>query len=96
VAEVNIRFENALFSRREVDAATAGLIISLTFALLLVAAAELMSLLGAAGGALGISAGMEGSMVCVMADCMPPGVPYNMLEERILGSDHSSAFLVRA
>ena len=52
-----------------------------------------MSLLGAAGGALA-SAPDEGSMVCVMADCMPPGVPYNMLEERILGSDHSSAFLV--
>ena len=29
-----------------------------------------------------------------MADCMPRGVPYNMLQERILGSDHSSAFLV--
>ncbi len=25
---------------------------------------------------------------------MPRGVPYNMLQERILGSDHSSAFLV--
>jgi hypothetical protein len=25
---------------------------------------------------------------------MPPGVPYDMLQERILGSDHSSAFLV--
>ena len=25
---------------------------------------------------------------------MPRGVPYNMLQERILGSDHSSALLV--
>jgi hypothetical protein len=29
-----------------------------------------------------------------MADCMPRDVPYNMLQERILGSDHSSAFPV--
>ena len=29
-----------------------------------------------------------------MADCMPPGVPYDMAQERILGSDHSSAFVV--
>jgi hypothetical protein len=29
-----------------------------------------------------------------MADCMPPEVPYDMLDERILGSDHSSAFAV--
>jgi hypothetical protein len=53
-----------------------------------------MSLVGAAGGALLSSSSDERPMVCVMADCMPPGVPYNMLEERILGSDHSSAFLV--
>ena len=33
--------------------------------------------------------------VCVMADSMPPGVPYDMVRERILGSDNSSAFLVR-
>src|SRR5438874_8197422 len=32
--------------------------------------------------------------ICVMADSMPPGVPYNMMRERILGSDNSSAFLV--
>jgi hypothetical protein len=29
-----------------------------------------------------------------MADSMPPGVPYNMLRERILVSDHSSAFVI--
>ena len=52
-----------------------------------------MSLLGAAGGALA-SASDARPMVCVMADCMPPGVPYNMWEERILGSDHSSAFVI--
>jgi hypothetical protein len=33
--------------------------------------------------------------ICVTADSMPPGVPYNMLRERILGSDNSSAFLVQ-
>jgi len=33
-------------------------------------------------------------VICIMADSMPPGVPYNMLRERILGSDHSSAFAV--
>src|SRR5215468_10914714 len=32
--------------------------------------------------------------ICVMADSMPPGVPYNLVRERILGSDNSSAFLV--
>jgi hypothetical protein len=52
-----------------------------------------MSLLGAAGGVLSPSLDNR-SMVCVMADCMPPGVPYNMMEERILGSDQSSAFVV--
>ena len=30
-----------------------------------------------------------------MADSMPLGVPYDMVRERILGSDNSSAFLVR-
>ena len=53
-----------------------------------------MSLLGAASGTLLSSSSDEGPIVCVMADRMPPGVPYNMLEERILGSDHSSAFVV--
>jgi len=33
--------------------------------------------------------------ICVMADSMPPGVPYNMMRERILGSDNSSAFVIR-
>jgi hypothetical protein len=33
-------------------------------------------------------------VICIMADSMPPGVPYNMLRERILGSDHSSAFVI--
>jgi hypothetical protein len=32
------------------------------------------------------------STICVMADSMPPGVPFNMLRERILQSDQSSAF----
>ena len=33
--------------------------------------------------------------ICVMADSMPPGVPYNMMRERILGSDNSSAFVIQ-
>ena len=37
----------------------------------------------------------ERPAICVAADSMPPGVPYNMLRERILGSDNSSAFLVQ-
>jgi 3-oxoacyl-[acyl-carrier-protein] synthase III len=36
----------------------------------------------------------ERPVICIMADCMPPGVPYDMVQERILGSDHSSAFVV--
>jgi 3-oxoacyl-[acyl-carrier-protein] synthase III len=36
----------------------------------------------------------ERPAICIMADSMPPGVPYNMLRERILGSDHSSAFII--
>lgn len=36
----------------------------------------------------------QGAAVCVMTDSMPPGVPYNMVRERILGSDHSSSFAV--
>jgi hypothetical protein len=36
----------------------------------------------------------ERPAICVMADSMPPGVPYNMLRERILGSDNSSAFAI--
>jgi len=37
----------------------------------------------------------ERPAICVMADSMPPGVPYDMVRERILGSDNSSAFLVQ-
>jgi hypothetical protein len=33
-------------------------------------------------------------VICVMADSRPPGVPFDLLRERILGSDHSCAFLV--
>ena len=33
--------------------------------------------------------------ICVMADSMPPRVPYNMMRERILGSDNSSAFVIQ-
>jgi hypothetical protein len=36
----------------------------------------------------------ERGAICVMADSMPPGVPYNLLRERILNSDHSSAFAI--
>jgi hypothetical protein len=32
--------------------------------------------------------------ICVMADATPPGVPYDMSQERILVSDQSSAFVV--
>jgi hypothetical protein len=53
-----------------------------------------MSLLGAAGGVLLPSLDNR-SVLCVMADCRPPGCrPFDMKEERILGSDHSSAFVV--
>jgi hypothetical protein len=34
------------------------------------------------------------SVICVMADRMPLGVPYNLLRERILNTDHSSAFAI--
>jgi hypothetical protein len=54
--------------------------------------AGFLSLLITAGGLFSGSNG--GPMVCVMADSRPPGVPFDMLRERILGSDHSSAFLV--
>jgi hypothetical protein len=55
--------------------------------------AGFISLLVVAGGASNASP-ERGPTICVMADCIPRGVPYNMLQERILGSDHSSAFLV--
>ena len=32
--------------------------------------------------------------VCMMADSRPMGIPFDLLRERILGSDHSSAFVV--
>ncbi len=41
------------------------------------------------------SSSNERPAICVMADSMPPGVPYDMVRERILGSDNSSAFLVQ-
>ena len=50
-------------------------------------------LVGTAGSLL-FSSPEKRPIVCVMADCMPPGVPDDMVEERILGSDHSSAFIV--
>ena len=48
---------------------------------------------------LGLAAGVflspePGSVVCLMADACPPGVPFNMVRERILGSDYTSAFIV--
>ena len=55
--------------------------------------AGFMSLLVVAGGLL-TSFSERGSTVCMMADCAPPGVPHDMVRERILGSDHSSAFVV--
>jgi hypothetical protein len=51
------------------------------------------SVLATAGGALSAITD-ERPMVCVIADCHPPGMPFNMFEERIVGSDHSSAFVV--
>jgi len=54
--------------------------------------AGFLSLLIAAGGL--FSSPDEGPAVCVMADRRPAGIPFDLLRERILGSDHSSAFLV--
>ena len=51
------------------------------------------SVLATASGALSASTN-ERPMVCVIADRSPPGVPFSMSEERIVGSDHTSAFLV--
>ncbi len=56
--------------------------------------AGFMSVLIAAA-ALFSSSKSERPAICVMADSMPPGVPYDMVRERILGSDNSSAFLLR-
>lgn len=58
--------------------------------------AGFLSLLITAGGL--FSGADEGPVVCVMADSRPPmespGLPFDLLRERILGSDHSSAFVV--
>jgi len=56
------------------------------------ACAGFVFLLGAAGGL--FSSSDERPTICVMADCAPPGVPYDLLQERILSSDHSSAFVI--
>jgi hypothetical protein len=54
--------------------------------------AGFLSLLIAAGG---LASDPDGRpTICVMADRTPLGVPFNLLRERILGSDHSSAFIV--
>src|SRR6266487_4063892 len=51
-----------------------------------------ISVLIAAGGL--FQSPDERPVICIMADCMPPGVPYDLLQARILGSDHSSAFAI--
>jgi 3-oxoacyl-[acyl-carrier-protein] synthase III len=54
--------------------------------------AGFLSLLITAGGL--ASAVDDRPIACLMADCRPAGVPFDLLRERILGSDHSSAFSV--
>ena len=54
--------------------------------------AGFLSLLITASGL--ISSADDRPIVCLMADCCPDGVPVDLLRERILGSDHSSAFSV--
>lgn len=54
--------------------------------------AGFLSLLIAAAGL--ASTPDERATICVMADSRPPGIPFDLLRERILGSDHSSSFLV--
>ncbi len=54
--------------------------------------AGFLSLLISAGG-LGARAD-ERPIICLMADCRPAGIPFDLLRERILGSDHSSSFLL--
>ncbi len=54
--------------------------------------AGFVSLLTVAGGLL--SSSDPRPAVCFMADSRPDGAPFDMQQERILGSDHSSAFLV--
>ncbi len=55
--------------------------------------AGFMSMLTTAGGIL-TPASQNERLLCVMADYAPPGVPFDMIEERILGSDQTSAFLL--
>ena len=54
--------------------------------------AGFVSLLTLAGGL--FPSADERPAVCFMADSRPPDAPFDMQRERILGSDHSSAFLV--
>ena len=54
--------------------------------------AGFLSLLITAGGL--ILSGDDRPVVCLMADCRPAGIPFDLLRERILGSDHGSSFLV--
>jgi hypothetical protein len=54
--------------------------------------AGFVSLLTIAGGLL--SSADERPAACFMADSRPDGAPFDMERERILGSDHSSAFVV--
>jgi hypothetical protein len=54
--------------------------------------AGFLSLLVAAGGL--FSNSDKRPAACVMADSRPPGVPFDLLRERILGSDYSSTFLI--
>src|SRR5439155_4517198 len=54
--------------------------------------AGFISVLTAAGGL--FPSPDERPTICVMADGTPPGVPYDMLQERILVSDQSSAFVI--
>lgn len=55
--------------------------------------AGFLSLLITAGGL--FSTSDERPILCAMADCRPDNfLPFDLLRERILGSDHSSAFVV--
>lgn len=54
--------------------------------------AGFLSLLIAAGGVL---AGPDSApVICAMGDSRPPETPFDLVRERILGSDHGSAFVV--
>jgi len=54
--------------------------------------AGFISVLAASAGL--YSPSNEKPAVCVIADSKPPGVMFDIVRERILGSDHSSAFLI--